>query len=200
MSDETVDSFRRRMLGLPLRVWLPFIVAFVVGFALTAVLWPIVSGKDVQTVLTFLQTVLTFLTLVAAVVAVIYARDSVRSANDTATIMDGMASNLAIAAKTMQTNLRLAERSRQERQYERIHAGLVRWLLADYPAEAREGQAVLRAALSPFPADKLPACWAVAGADVRANHTGAISSAITEVEQPLAAIRKELDDLLKSTG
>jgi hypothetical protein len=149
---------------------------------------------------TVIGVVLTFLTVLAAVVALRYARDSAIAARDTVRPMQAMATDLAAAAKTMQTNLRLAERTRQERQYESIHEGLVRWLLADHPAEAREGQAVLRAALSPFPANKLPACWAVVGADVRADHTGPISSAITEIEQPLAAIRKELDDLLQSTG
>jgi hypothetical protein len=51
MSDETVDTVQRRVLGPQLRAWLTFIVAFVVGFAITVVLWTIGSGRDVQAIL-----------------------------------------------------------------------------------------------------------------------------------------------------
>ncbi len=83
MADETAGSFRRRVLGFQLRDWLTFILAFVVGFAISAVLWTIVAGRDVQTKLTWLQTVLTFLTLVAALVALWYAAESAKAARDT---------------------------------------------------------------------------------------------------------------------
>ena len=42
MSDETVDSYQRRVLGLQLRIWLIAVVAFIVGFAITAVLLAVV--------------------------------------------------------------------------------------------------------------------------------------------------------------
>ncbi len=216
MADEAVDSFQRRVLGLQLRAWLTFIVAFVVGFAITAVLWTIVAGRDVQTMLTLLQTVLTFLTLVAALVAVIYARDSVRSANDTAKIMDGMASNLATAAsfldrmdsslaataETMQRNLMLTERGRQEdrlvhrlEQYERVIAAVTTMERAQArpTIEMHEGQAALRAALAPLPPDQLPRCHDASTATVTPSH---LASADMEIEQALIETRAELDDLL----
>ncbi len=74
-------------------------------------------------------------------------------------------------------------------------------LLAGQASEAREGQAALRAALSPFPAGKLPACWAVAGAaGVYSELIGGVSNAITEIEEVLTKTRKELAELLKSAA
>jgi hypothetical protein len=113
--------------------------------AIAAVVWAIVSGRDVAAIVGDL---LTFMTLVAAVVALRYAAQSAQAARDTVGPMQAMASDLAAAAKTMHTNVQLAELSRRERQYERVHAELVRWLLADHPAEAREGRACY---VPPFP-------------------------------------------------
>ncbi len=74
-------------------------------------------------------------------------------------------------------------------------------LWAGQASEARESQAALRAALAPFPADKLPACWAVAGAGgVYSDLMGGVSSAITEIEEVLTKTRKELAELLKSAA
>lgn len=116
-----------------------------VGIAIAAVVWAIVSGRDVAAIVGDL---LTFMTLVAAVVALRYAAQSAQAARDTVGPMQATASDLAAAAKTMHTNVQLAELSRRERQYERVHAELVRWLLADHPAEAREGRARY---VPPFP-------------------------------------------------
>ncbi len=98
MADETAGSFRRRVLGLPLRVWLIFIVAFVIGFVITAVLWSIVAGRDVVAIV---GDVLTFMTLVAAAVALRYAAQSARAALDTVEPMKAMAANLTDAAKLL---------------------------------------------------------------------------------------------------
>ncbi len=84
-----------------------------VGIAIAAVVWAIVSGRDVAAIVGDL---LTFMTLVAAVVALRYAAQSAQAARDTVGPMQATASDLAAAAKTMHTNVQLAELSRRERQ------------------------------------------------------------------------------------
>ncbi len=220
MAEDTVDSSQHRVLRLPLRMWLIAMVAFVVGFAITAALWTIVAGRDVQTMLTLLQTVLTFLTLVAAVVALWYAAESARAALATIKPMETMAANLATAAatlkdmqdsmatpaQTMKQNLLLAERGRREDrlvhrlgQYERIFAavGSMQQALGRSDTEMRVGQAALRAALAPLPRNELPKSRDASTATVTSSH---MANAGMEIEQVLIDTRTELDDLLKSAG
>ncbi len=123
---------------MQLRIWLIAGAVLVIGLAITAVLWAIVSGRDVVAIV---GDVLTFMTLLAAVVAVKYAAESARAALDTVEPMKAMAANLTTAATTlkdmqdslittagtMQANLVLAERGRREDrllhrlgQYERV--------------------------------------------------------------------------------
>jgi len=80
---------------------------------------------------------------------------------------------------------------------ERIHSGLVRMLLAAHPSEAREGQFVLRAALAPFPEDRLQGCWNVArDLEPYGKLEERVERALAEVQPLMDDARRQLDDLL----
>jgi uncharacterized membrane protein len=212
-----------------------FIIALPVGAGWINWSWPGWTGLGA----TFgaVAMVAAAIAAVAAVVAIRYARESARASWETLEPMQRMATDLdqaarelrsidgslvmslirldglgkviAVTAKTMQANLELAEKGRQEdrlahrlEQYDRVHAALLRmeWV-PDTPGRGEEGQAALQAALAPFPVDELPACWALVGrtGQYLAGVTG-LSNAITEIEQAMQKAHTELDDLLKSAS
>ncbi len=182
---------------LRLREVRTFLVASIIGFGIAGLVsvawswsgWPVVGALA------------TLAAVVAAGITIYYARQSVQAARDTIKPLQDMATDLDTAAKALQTSLRIAERTRQEQQYERIHAGLIRMRVAAYGNEAREGQAVLRAALAPFSSDKLPATWAVAETiEPGSTLVERVDKALAEVHPLMDNARKELDDLLKSAG
>ncbi len=182
---------------------------------------------DIQTII---GNGLTFLTLVAAVVALWFASQSARAARDTVRPMEVMAANLRetadtledmagtliTTAGTMQANLILAERGRRESrlierlaQCQRVYAAVDAMERALHrvgtPQERdvamEDGQAALRAALTPLPDEELPLCRAAS--DARRSQgvpLGGVTNPRLEIERVLRATRRELDDLLKSAA
>lgn len=224
MSEEA--RFHHQVFGLKLRIWVIAGVVLLVGLAVGAVLWAIVSGRDVVAIV---GDVLTFMTLLAALVALKYAAESAQAALGTVEPMKAMAANLTTAAAaledmqsslittagTMQANLILAERGRQEdrlvhrlEQYGRVVAAITTmrraWLTQSVPEReqwTRDGQVMLRAAVAPLPRNELPECRTLSTDTVVSGLTmGGWDKAVIEIDKAVSDTLEKLNDLLKSAA